>query len=388
VAWWRPTETDSCTEVEKAQSWARLLAPPLQSPRSSPIRPRFAVLLVAASLFTAGMAQVGSATTVRSLVTTRVPIDAFVQDGGRIAWSVRLSPMNGPTVWVRTLSSGSMDASEACSSENGAGGVVRALAASRAIFDCWFLSKHENFYWALYVAGGDGVPTLLQGLGEPRWGGEVLGPAAGDGVTLVYSTLDHTCTEYATCTFVGGAVKRVRGGSAATLPGVPPSAVLAAASGRIALAPAALGLPRIAPVENGPVEIRNASTGSLIRNFAPVGTVRALALSRSIAAVLVADAAGKKRIERYALATGALLGSTPVSSATVAELDLAGTRIVFRTGRTIRLLDARSGRTRRLLTTGARPIGLSIEGRRVAWAVNRRFQGRGSGRIQSITLNP
>jgi hypothetical protein len=55
---------------------------------------------------------------------------------------------------------------------------------------------------------------------------------------------------------------------------------------------------------------------------------------------------------------------------------------VFSTGRTIRLLDSRTRATSVLATAGSRPIGLSVSGRRVAWAENI----RGRGRIRALTL--
>jgi hypothetical protein len=87
-------------------------------------------------------------------------------------------------------------------------------------------------------------------------------------------------------------------------------------------------------------------------------------------------------IERYDTSTGSLIGSTWVSPGIAAELDMAGNRIVYRTGRTIRLMDAITGAKQILLQPSFTPIGLSIEGRRVAWAVNRKV----GNAIMAITL--
>jgi hypothetical protein len=54
---------------------------------------------------------------------------------------------------------------------------------------------------------------------------------------------------------------------------------------------------------------------------------------------------------------------------------------VLRIGRTIVAVDARTGRRRPLARAAAVPVGLSIVGRRVAWAEN---LGR-SARIRSVT---
>ena len=86
------------------------------------------------------------------------------------------------------------------------------------------------------------------------------------------------------------------------------------------------------------MEIRNATSGSLIASFTPAGTIKALALDGGLVAVLLEGPGGGKRIERYNAGTGAFIASTSISRAAAAELDIAGNRIVFRTGRQIRQL--------------------------------------------------
>jgi dipeptidyl aminopeptidase/acylaminoacyl peptidase len=102
----------------------------------------------------------------------------------------------------------------------------------------------------------------------------------------------------------------------------------------------------------------------------------AVALSRSTLAVLHAG-----RINLYRPASGRLLRSIPVRGA-AHELSLSGNRLVFRTGRTIRLLDSATGKVSTLARAAATPIGLSISGKRVAWAEN--FHRR--GRIESVRV--
>jgi hypothetical protein len=166
-----------------------------------------------------------------------------------------------------------------------------------------------------------------------------------------------------------------------------PAALLAASRERIALVPAVRidSFGQFGVAENGLVEIRNASNGSLVSSFAPVGTVRGLALTGTTVAVLVASGR-TKRIERYSITTGTLLRTTWVRRSTVSELDMAGHRILFRTGWTIRVLNARTGLVRRVVTLGGPPLGLSIEGRRVVWAGNRTIKGRERGFVRSLLL--
>jgi len=85
----------------------------------------------------------------------------------------------------------------------------------------------------------------------------------------------------------------------------------------------------------------------------------------------------RRRIEVYGL-NGARQRSLTAPRGTADQLDAAGRWGVFSTGRTIRALDIRSGRTSVLATAKAIPIGLSIEGRRVAWGEQKR--------IRAITL--
>ena len=106
-----------------------------------------------------------------------------------------------------------------------------------------------------------------------------------------------------------------------------------------------------------------------------------MALSWGRAAVLVTSGAGK-RIDRFDADTGMLLGTRAVPARTAAELDIAGRRIVFRSGRTIYVMDAVTGATRVLARRRVTPVGLSIEGKRVAWAEN--VSGR--GRMQAVVF--
>jgi hypothetical protein len=66
---------------------------------------------------------------------------------------------------------------------------------------------------------------------------------------------------------------------------------------------------------------------------------------------------------------------------------MAGHRILFRTGWTLRVLNSRTGSVRRLVRLGGFPIGLSIEGGRVAWAANRTIKGRDRGFVRYLLLN-
>jgi hypothetical protein len=187
---------------------------------------------------------------------------------------------------------------------------------------------------------------------------------------------------------VGGGVWSIVGGNKRQVPGIPPAFVLARAAGRVAIVPAVISDPPSATaVGNGTVEIRNATSGALISSF-PTGTVRALALSKDIAAELEGS-----WVNLFDVATGELLGSTSVPADTASELDIEGPRIIFRTNHAIKLLNTDTGRVSTLATTTPwRPSGLAIDGRTVAWAESKRIApGEVSRktfktRIRAITL--
>jgi hypothetical protein len=62
-------------------------------------------------------------------------------------------------------------------------------------------------------------------------------------------------------------------------------------------------------------------------------------------------------------------------------LAASGHRVVFRAGRSIYVIDARSGRLHLVARAAGNPTGLSIVGRRIAWAEN---VGRGA-RVRAVT---
>jgi hypothetical protein len=236
------------------------------------------------------------------------------------------------------------------------------------------MSELEYLYQSVFTAAlPDPDISHVQGFSDSGF----AEPMAGAGDTLVYGFGDYS----------EGGIKRVQGGRAIQIPGAPRPAILAVGGRRIVLAPA---LPPAtdnpAPAQDGPVEVRDAFTGALVTTFHPAGTVLALALTRTTVAALVEAGSGPHHIERYSVTTGSLVGSTWVRR-TAWRLDMSGSHIVYENGSDIRLLDAETG-ARRLLRRTRTPliIGVSIEGRRVAWAVNRRVSGGWRGKIRALWL--
>ena len=136
-----------------------------------------------------------------------------------------------------------------------------------------------------------------------------------------------------------------------------------------------------APEDTSAVTVRSASDGASSSSVNVIGNAQALALSPSILAALIRTSSGahielRKPLEVEPYRT------LSVPRAIAPELTASGRRVVYRTGRTIRMIDAASGRVSVIATAVGNPIGLSIEGHRVAWAENVGSRGR----IRAVVL--
>lgn len=102
-----------------------------------------------------------------------------------------------------------------------------------------------------------------------------------------------------------------------------------------------------------------------------------MAFSGSFVAVLVRTPQTHVRVlQVYRPSTGALVSSVSVPRTTAP--DLAATAdgiVVFPVGREIRAFDVRTGAIRTIAIARTSPLGLSIDGRRVAWVENQRRRG-------------
>jgi Tol biopolymer transport system component len=131
-------------------------------------------------------------------------------------------------------------------------------------------------------------------------------------------------------------------------------------------------------------QVRSAA-GRLLSSFEVDGRAVGVALARGAVVVLTTDASGQGSVTVFDAATGArrrtaaFPGDLPVMGG-------ANSRwVVFRTNyRTIRALDLRTMKTRTLAVARTTPVGLSVSGRRVAWAENA-ANGK-SARIRALVL--
>ena len=179
-------------------------------------------------------------------------------------------------------------------------------------------------------------------------------------------------------------MERIVRGRPVRVADAPPVALLAASADRLAvvaadLAPSDLS-ERPRPVDV--VQILDAVSGAVIAEYDANVPITALAFSGPRGAVLLSDTAGT-RIEWFDTASGQQLGQVEVAPETEG-IDLAGSRLVYRVGKAIRLLDLQNGQQETLTKRKFAPLGLSIEHRRVAWAEN--GPGR-RGSIRHITLD-
>jgi hypothetical protein len=357
------------------------------------------VALGAATLVQAASAR--EAKTPHTLLATKTRIRAFAQDSSRIAWigakwhvDVRGTGRKPKTLLVGTAHP---------YPQNSGVPSQLAIAGARVLW-----TRHgggnlfESSVW-VRKAGARRAAKLVFIASSVREGGpgSYFGPVVGVGSTLAYAAVDYECVDENDCSQLAeqpspsNGVFRVNGTTRITqLPVVVPAASELAVSGnRIALLPApeqaaATDLARVTsppPAPPGtPVEIRDATTGDLIAQFTPPGTVSALALSGSVAAVVDRLGNGATAIERYDPTTGTLLGVAQFAFdvGAVGPLSASGDQLVFAVGNDIEAMDGTTGQERTLATSPGRPIGLSVAGKRVAWAVN----VHGHGRVLALTL--
>lgn len=320
-----------------------------------------------------------SLVTPRTLVIEHGTIHKFAQDGDFITWIggknyvVHLRAASGGNGWVL----GNAGVGAAVGSQSAS---TLVLGGKRAVWVKYggVMTREAAIFTAV---PGQKKPTLIDAPGVTDYGGTYLTGLAADGPqTIVYGDARITCEPGNGCDGYslteGGVHRFVKKWYPPRIPGIPPAFAIAASTGRVAVVPAVLldeqrGTWGAAP--DGSVDVYNLSGRRLVRVF-PKGTVREVALSWPYLAVIVGRSDGTTVIERYNAASGTLLTATTMPGATNLAIGTGGT--VFLVGKSIYTL--RNGQPRLLWRATMKPIGLSIEGRRVAWAA--------CGRIKALTL--
>jgi hypothetical protein len=345
----------------------------------------------------------------QTLYTSRTgPIDAFAQDGPLLAWFAP-SAKGCNSVHVLSLANGGQarlpkqtPATPNVTCRWTVAPPIRLVLARRG------LSSSPYALWTLYekITPLEFDSVLGAGLADPRERrfhevahssqgvGLWLGGIAADADTIVYAVAsvqyvdEVACLSRGSCEkkVVGGGIHRISGRSDITIPNTPAAVAVAVAGSSLADVPASPAVGRNgAPLASAglPIEIRDARAGTLLAHATPQGTPAAIALSTSLLASFELTPKGP-HLAWYDPTTGATGGTVSVPDAAAPELSTSGHTIVFRVGRSIRDVNVTTQRIRTLTQAASTPIGLSIEGNRVAWAEN----VNGRGRIRAIYLKP
>ncbi|HVP74558.1 MAG TPA: hypothetical protein VMS63_00950 [Gaiellaceae bacterium] len=331
------------------------------------------------------------------------PISAFAQDGRLLAW---FTPSTGTCnqVTILDLGDGTHIGLPSKSTQNVTcrwavvPPVRLALAGTNAL---WTLREAAPaplpFDYVLGAGVRDPKERRFQEIAHAsRGAGLWLGGIAGDTDTLVYAVTSVDYVNEVTCLsdptapgacamkIAGGGVYRVVGRQPPQLvPGTTAAMEVAAADSTVAFVSTATIGERGAPLASAemPIEVRDAATGTLVARVEPQGTPIAIALTAHLLATLERTPLGLQ-LAWYDLGTSALSGSVPVPKTTSPVLSASDQLIVFEVGRSIRSVNPTSHRVSTLTRAGSTPIGLSVEGSRIAWAEN--IKGR--GRIRSLTV--
>lgn len=325
-----------------------------------------------------------------TLVSASARIYSFAQDDGTLAWEECCRGETRSTIKVRAAGGGQTAIVSRPDGGDGAYEMVQFALGGRRVVWGGFVDCCSNGYGRFETAAPGSKPKQVTSLDLELWAwGEYPTGAAGDGETLAYS-IAHVWPNDPfggnTWRVASGGVWRVVGSRSIRIPGTPPTALLGAARGTIVLVPAdrrtfkgghfAAGV-RVA--SNARVEVRDVVSGTLRSSFAPRGRVSAIGMDAGTVAVIVRSGT-KARVEWYSTSSGKLLGATSVDRAVTNVVDVSGHTIVFGQGRSILSIDTRKGATQGLARASATPVGLSIEGSRVAWAES------GFGRIRAVTV--
>jgi hypothetical protein len=338
-------------------------------------------------------------------------IQAFAQDGPVLAWFAPGTTKTGcNSVRVLSLDNGGQirlpDQTAAAHNVtcrwDVAPPVNLALAGSDVL---WTLRERQapvQFDYVLGAGTSDTRERRFQEVAHARRGaGLWLGGIAGDSIrtgpdtisTLVYGTTavqfvdEIACLSGGSCDMKisGGGVYRVTGRKPPELvPNTEPAVEVAVSGSTVAYVPAAdvgaNGTPLAAA--DGPVELVDVRTGRRIAAASPAGTPIAIALAPHTLVMLERTPAGLT-LAWYSATTGALVGSVAVPANTLPELTANDQQAVFRIGRFIHLLTYATSHSRTVAQTVGAPIGVSLEGSRLAWAEN----VKGRGRIRALYVN-
>lgn len=333
------------------------------------------------------------------------PISAFAQDGHVLAWFAR-GTKGCNTVWVVDLTSteqvplpkqtaGSLNVT--CQWD--AVPPVRLAVDGKTTTALWTLREVAPLRFD-YLIGASFTNRLERRFQEiahsPRGAGLWLGGIAAGGGALVYSVTSVDFADEVACLSNpkkphacalrvgnGGGVYRVTGRKTHLIPGTEPGGMqVALANGKVAYVRATSVKSDGTPLSGAEIDIRSVKDGKVVTEISPRATPTALALSPSVL-VTLERRSSVLRLNWYDATTGKPVGSTPVPANTSEDLSASTRTIVFHVGRSIRAVDLKTRKVSTVAHAAAAPIGLSIEGTRIAWAENL----NGKGRIRALRLH-
>jgi len=348
--------------------------------RSNAMLVALAGLLIAASAGAAPTRATGRLVTPRTLFIEQGAIHKFAQDGDRISWvggrhyDVHLRGVSKRRGWLL--------------GHAGPGRIFNSRSASRLVLGgrtaVWVQTSGLITETNILASKPGRKPWII----DTHWvtdsgDGSYLTSLEASGDTILYALVEVKCwPDLDQCEITGGGVQRLAGHSPRRIHTIPPALAIATTGRRVAVVPAVLADPQgeeLAAALNGPVNVYDLS-GHRLAQVVPQGTVSEVALSWPDLAVIVTRSDGTTAIERYDAAHERLIAATSVPDATRDATDLSiGTgAIVFREGNTIYRWWNIGSSPSVLWRSHGKPVGLSIEGRRVAWAAN--------GRIRALTV--
>jgi hypothetical protein len=328
-------------------------------------------------------------------------IAAFAQDGPLISW---FAPREGRCNRVHVLSL-----------DNGLQVKLPLQGSARNVTCLWpvvqpvglALARTSDVLWTLhdraplpfdYLIGAgasDRKERRFHEIARTSSGaGLWLGGVAGDGSTLVYAVTSVDYVDEAGCLAgTGSCAMEITGGGVYRIidrqppkpvPGTGGAVEVAVAGDTVAYVPATIGKKgQLTSSADEPVSVVSVTDGSVLARVTPEGAPLAVALAEGTVAMLERTATGL-RLAWYETATGHPVGSVPVPAATSPELSVSDRLAVYRIGRTVHSVNLATSRDRVVVKTAAEPVGLSVEGTRLAWAENL----KSGGRIRALYLKP
>lgn len=333
-------------------------------------------------------------------------ITGFAQDGSVLAW-FSASKKKCNKIWLLSLAT------------SGQVSLPDETASSHNVTCQWdvvppvrLALSNTNVLWTLrdrlaplpfdYLLGAGAGPQSIGtrerrfqeiahgGRGAGLWLGGIAGDSSRDGATLVYGVTavafvdEIACLSKGSCAMkiAGGGVHRIVGRRDPVIPNTPAVIAVAVSGTSVAYIPAGATVGKDGqPVASAdlPIEVRDARSGALVLSVTPDGTPLAIALSPHVLAILEQRKTGTQ-LTWYSTSTGQSTGSVPVPAETTPELSASDQLIVFRVGRSIRAASVTTQKVTTLAESASTPIGLSLEGTRLAWAEN----VKGRGRIRAL----